>query len=516
VNELVIDRNSNGIDVALLFNKQLTELHQENAVSSFQIGDVYLAKVKKIMPNLNAAFLDVGHERDAFLHYTDLGANFNSVAKLTKIVTQGGLKSTHLDEFEKEEEIVKTGKITELVKKGDQLLVQIFKEPIGNKGPRITCDLSFAGRYCVLVPFGKTTAISKKISDVNHKKRLKQMVDKIKPKNFGVIIRTIAEEALIEDIEMDLNNLIGQWETLVNASRNAVPPVKVLGEISRTESLLRDLLNDEFSNIHVNDADYALKLKTYIGHIAPGKEELVRVYNNKVPIFQHFGIDKQIKASFGKNVMFNNGAYLIIEHTEAMHVIDVNSGRKTSATENQQENALKINLEATKEIARQLRLRDLGGIIVIDFIDLKNPTHRKELLDTLTAAMKSDRSKHNILPMSKFGLIQITRERVRQETNINTTELCPSCNGTGTVVSSMLLSDNILEKLQYIWDSQNAQKLTLKVNPIIKAYLTKGGFKSVRFQWFWKYKKWVKIQAEHLYHLTNFTICNEAGDELNP
>jgi ribonuclease G len=279
---------------------------------------------------------------------------------------------------------------------------------------------------------------------------------------------------------------------------------------------LRDLLNDEFSNIHVNDADYALKLKTYIGHIAPGKEELVRVYNNKVPIFQHFGIDKQIKASFGKNVMFNNGAYLIIEHTEAMHVIDVNSGRKTSATENQQENALKINLEATKEIARQLRLRDLGGIIVIDFIDLKNPTHRKELLDTLTAAMKSDRSKHNILPMSKFGLIQITRERVRQETNINTTELCPSCNGTGTVVSSMLLSDNILEKLQYIWDSQNAQKLTLKVNPIIKAYLTKGGFKSVRFQWFWKYKKWVKIQAEHLYHLTNFTICNEAGDELNP
>ncbi len=515
MNELVIDRNSNGIDLALLYNKQLTELHKEESVSSFQIGDVYLAKVKKIMPNLNAAFLDVGHEKDAFLHYTDLGINFRSVLKLTKIVTQGGLKNTNLDDFEKEEDIVKTGKITELLKKGDELLVQIFKEPIGNKGPRITCDLSFAGRFSVLVPFGKSTSISKKISDVNHKKRLKQMIDKMKPKNFGIIIRTISEEAGIEEIELDLNNLINKWETLVKSTRNAKPPFKVLGEISRTESLLRDLLNDGFSNIHVNDPEYAAKLKEYISNIAPGKDSIVRIYNSKVPIFQHFGIDKQIKASFGKNVMFSNGAYLIIEHTEAMHVIDVNSGRKTTDSETQQENALKINNEATREIARQLRLRDLGGIIVIDFIDLKNPNHRKELLDNLTLAMKPDRSRHNILPMSKFGLIQITRERVRPEININTAELCPSCNGTGTVVSSMLLSDNIEEKLSYIWDTQNIGNLKLKVNPIIKAYLTKGGFKSVRFKWWWKHRKWVKIIADNQYHLTNFNIYNEFGDELS-
>lgn len=515
MNELVIDRNSNGIDLALLYNKQLTELHKEESVSSFQIGDVYLAKVKKIMPNLNAAFVDVGHEKDAFLHYTDLGINFRSVKKLTQIVTQGGLKNLNLDEFSIEEEIVKTGKISEILKKGDQLLVQIFKEPIGNKGPRITCDLSFAGRFCVLVPFGKSTSISKKISDVNHKKRLKQMVDKIKPKNFGVIIRTISEEAGIEEIELDLNNLIKQWEHLIKSSRNAQPPFKVLGEISRTESLLRDLLNDDFTNIHVNDAEYASKLKEYITNIAPGRESLVRLYNSKVPIFQHFGIDKQIKASFGKNVMFSNGAYLIIEHTEAMHVIDVNSGRKTTNAESQQENALKINIEATKEIARQLRLRDLGGIIVIDFIDLKNPNHRKELHEALLLAMKPDRSKHNILPMSKFGLVQITRERVRPEININTSELCPSCNGTGTVVSSTLMSDNIEEKMTYIWDTQNISKLTLKVNPIIKAYLTKGGFKSVRFSWFWKYKKWVRIIEDNNYHLTNFSIYNDSGDILN-
>ncbi len=515
MNELVIDRNSNGIDLALLYNKQLTELHKEESVSSFQIGDVYLAKVKKIMPNLNAAFLDVGHEKDAFLHYTDLGPNFRSVLKLTKIVTQGGLKNPNLDEFEKEEEIVKTGKITEILKKGDELLVQIFKEPIGNKGPRITCDLSFAGRFSVLVPFGKSTSISKKISDVNHKKRLKQMVDKLKPRNFGVIIRTISEEAGIEEIELDLNNLISKWETLIKTARTAKPPFKVLGEISRTEGLLRDLLNDGFSNIHVNDQEYAAKLKEYISNIAPGKESIVRVYNSKVPIFQHFGIDKQIKASFGKNVMFSNGAYLIIEHTEAMHVIDVNSGRKTTNSETQQENALKINNEAIREIARQLRLRDLGGIIVIDFIDLKNPAHRKELLDNLILAMKPDRSRHNILPMSKFGLVQITRERVRPEININTSELCPSCNGTGTVVSSMLLSDNIEEKLSYIWDTQNIGKLRLKVNPIIKAYLTKGGFKSERFKWWWKHRKWVRIIADPQYHLTNFSIYNEFGDELS-
>ncbi|MEZ4805327.1 MAG: Rne/Rng family ribonuclease [Bacteroidia bacterium] len=515
MNELVIDRNSNGIDLALLHNKLLTELHKEDSVASFRIGDVYLAKVKKIMPNLNAAFLDVGHEKDAFLHYTDLGVNFKSVLKLTKIVTQGGLKNANLDEFSKEEEIVKTGKITELIKKGDEILVQIFKEPIGNKGPRITCDLSFAGRFCVLVPFGKNTSISKKISDVGHKKRLKQMIDKLKPKNFGVIIRTISEEAGIEEIELDLNNLIKQWENLISTARNAKPPFRVLGEISRTESLLRDLLNDEFTNIHVNDSDYANYLKEYIGNIAPGKESIIRLYNSKVPIFQHFGIDKQIKASFGKNVMFSNGAYLIIEHTEAMHVIDVNSGRKTSSSENQQENALRINSEAVKEIARQLRLRDLGGIIVIDFIDLKNPTSRKQLLDSLVKEMKTDRSKHNILPMSKFGLVQITRERVRPEININTSELCPSCNGTGTVVSSMLLSDNIEEKLSYIWDTLNINKLTLKVNPIIKAYLTKGGLKSVRAKWFWKHKKWVKIKSDVNFHLTNFTIYNDSGDELS-
>lgn len=515
MNELVIDKNSNGIDVALLYNKQLTELHKEDHVSSFQIGDVYLAKVKKIMPNLNAAFLDVGHERDAFLHYTDLGVHFKSVQKLSKIVTQGGLKNASLAEFETEEPIVKTGKISDLLKKGDEILVQIFKEPIGTKGPRITCDLSFAGRFSVIVPFGDKTSISKKIADVGHKKRLKQMLDKIKPANFGVIIRTVAEDAGIEEIELDLNNLIGQWEKLIANSRNAHPVKKVLGEISRTEALLRDLLNDEFSNIHVNDSEYAAKLKEYISNIAPGKESLVRYYNSKVPIYQHFGVDKQIKSSFGKNVMFSNGAYLIIEHTEAMHVIDVNSGRKTTDAESQQENALKINLEATKEIARQLRLRDLGGIIVIDFIDLKSPAHKKDLHDFLTASMKSDRSRHNILPMSKFGLVQITRERVRPEMNINTAELCPSCNGTGAVVSSMLLGDSIEEKLCYIWDTQNIKNLRLKVNPIIKAYLTKGGIKSVRWNWYWKYKKWVKVIADPQYHLTDFSIFNEFGDELN-
>lgn len=515
MNELVIDRNAGGIDVALLFNKQLVELIKEESVSSFQIGDVYLGKVKKIMPNLNAAFLDVGHERDAFLHYTDLGANFKSILKLTKIITQGGLKKGSLDEFALEEEIVKTGKVSDILKKGDEILVQIFKEPIANKGPRITTDISFAGRYSVLVPFGKTIAISKKIDDPVHRKRLKQLTDAIRPKNFGIIIRTVAEEAGIEEIEVDLKGLITHWENMVSASRNAKPPFKVLGEISRTEALLRDLLNDDFSGIHINDAEYANTIKEYVGGIAQGRENIVKPYSGKIPIFQHFGIDKQIKSSFGKNVMFSNGAYLIIEHTEAMHVIDVNSGRKTTDASSQQENALKINMEATKEIARQLRLRDLGGIIVIDFIDLKSPTARKELHDSLTAAMKPDRSRHNILPMSKFGLIQVTRERVRPEMNIITSELCPSCNGTGTVVSSMLLSDNIEEKLAHLWSTQNVKKLTLKVNPIIKAYLTKGGFKSIRWKWYNKYRKWVKIEEDLNTHLTNFMILNESGEEIS-
>ncbi len=514
MNELVIDRNANGIDIALLSNKILTELQKEETVSSFQIGDVYLAKVKKTMPNLNAAFLDVGHERDAFLHYTDLGTNFRSVHKLTKILTQGGLKNGSLEQFSLEEEIVKTGKISNVLKKGDEILVQIFKEPIANKGPRITCDISFAGRFSVLVPFGKSVAVSKKIADPAKRKNSKQVADNLKIKNFGIIVRTVAEEAGLEEIEADLKNLHEKWLQMVTACRNAQPPYKVLGEISRIESLLRDLLSDDFSGIHINDAEYANTIKEYVSNIAPGRENIVKTYTGKIPIYQHFGIDKQIKAAFGKHVMFNNGAYLIIEHTEAMHVIDVNSGRKSNATDSQQDNAYKINFEAVPEIARQLRLRDLGGIVVIDFIDLKSPNARKDLHDALVLAMKDDRSRHNILPMSKFGLVQITRERVRPEMNINTTELCPSCNGTGTVVSSMLLSDNIEEKLSYVWETLNIKNIKLKVNPIIKAYLTKGGFNSLRWKWYGKHKRWVKILADNNLHLTNFTIVNESGEEI--
>ncbi|MBC7426534.1 MAG: Rne/Rng family ribonuclease, partial [Bacteroidia bacterium] len=422
MNELVIDQNENGIDIALICDKQLTEMSHEHESSSYQIGDVYLGKIKKIMPALNAAFVDVGHEKDAFLHYTDLGPNIRSVIKLTTIVTQGGLKDASLDGFTFEEEIIKTGKISEVLKKGQELLVQVFKEPISSKGPRITADFSFAGRFSVLVPFSNTVSISKKIGNPTHKKRLKQLVDKIRPNNFGIIVRTVAEDAPIEDIEADLLELKDKWADLISNARNAVPKAKILGEISKTETILRDLLNDDFGSITINNPAYHKLIKDYVAHIAPLKQSIVKLYAGKVPIFQHFGIDKQIKASFGKNVPFNNGAYLIIEHTEAMHVIDVNSGRKNNDAGSQQESALKINLEATKEIARQLRLRDLGGIIVVDFIDLKNPLHKKELNEAMELAMKPDRSRHNILPMSKFGLIQITRERVRPEMNIITTE----------------------------------------------------------------------------------------------
>lgn len=514
MNELVIDYNSNGIDVALLSNKVLTELHKEDSVSSFQIGDVYIGKVKRTMPNLNAAFLDVGHERDAFLHYTDLGPNFKSVVKLTRIVSQGGLKDSNLNEFSLEEEIIKSGKINEVLKKGDEILVQIFKEPIANKGPRITCDLSFAGRYCVLVPFGKNIAISKKIADPNQRKKLKQLLDSLKIKNFGIIVRTVAEDASLEEIESDLQTLLKQWQTLIKQSRNAKAPTKVLGEISKTESLLRDLLNDDFTAIHINDAQYSATIKDYISKISPDKQNIVKVYNDKRPIFQYFGVDKQIKSSFGKNVVFGNGSYLIIEHTEAMHVIDVNSGKKKTDIDSQQENALAINMEAAKEVARQLKLRDLGGIIVVDFIDLKNPNARKQLHDCLEDAMKTDRSRHNILPMSKFGLVQITRERVRPEMNINTTELCPSCNGTGSVVSSMLLSDNIEDKFSYIIGTTNNKNLTLHVNPIIKAYLTKGGMRSIRWKWYYKYKNWIKIKPVYDLPLTQFSITNSVGETL--
>lgn len=513
--ELIISKNpSGGIDIAILKDRKLVELHHEKADSNFQVGDIYLGSAGKIMPGLNAAFIDVGHEKDAFLHYLDLGPQFESLNKFTRMLRSNQPKDFGINKNHIEPDINKGGKITDLVKRNQQVLVQITKEPISNKGPRLTSELSLAGRFIVLMPFDNSISISKKIVKQEERRRLKDAVSVIKPENFGVIIRTNAEGESIEDLQNDLKDLLNKWKQMCGQLKDAVPPQKVLGENDRALTLVRDLVNDSFVAIHVNDGFLHANIKTYLKSKSPELESIVKHYTGKLPIFEHFGIEKQIKTSFGKEVSFLGGSYLIIEHTEALHVIDVNSGNTSNKGINQEENALRVNMEACEEIARQLRLRDLGGIIVIDLIDLKTAGNRKLVYEKLKEAMKEDRAKHKILPMSPFGLIQITRQRVRPEMAVVTNEKCPSCLGSGEIASSVSIIDDIETHIKYLIENLHLKGFSLEVHPYLAAFLKQGLWKSPRFKWWRQYKQWIKVNPNQSLHLVDYKFSDSHGEEI--
>lgn len=510
--ELIINVDSQGVEIALLEDKQLVELHTEKTDANFAVGDIYLGKVKKLIPGLNAAFVDVGFEKDAFLHYTDLSPYVRSVLKFTnQSIHQNKNNIPDFANFKVEPEIIKTGKINEILTGKPNILVQILKEPIAAKGPRLTCELSLAGRFVVVTPFNDVVAVSRKIHAADERKRLQKIVEAVKPKNLGVIVRTAAEGKNTAELHDDLLSLEKTWKTIQKNLSGAVAPARILSEQKKTNSILRDLLNADFNRIAVNDKKIFTETKAYLQRIAPDKTDIISFQNNTTSVFDIFGVTKQIKASFGKTVNLPSGAYLIIEHTEALHVIDVNSGYK-SISNNQEENALETNLEAAAEIARQLRLRDLGGIIVIDFIDMKLMENKKKLADAMEALMKPDRAKHAVLPITKFGLMQITRQRMKPEMNINTTEVCPSCNGTGTISSALIFEDEIFKNLNYLI-TQKHKGLTIVVHPIMYTYLT-SGLISRRLKWSWKFKQKIKILSDNTYSLTEFHFFDNNEDEI--
>jgi ribonuclease G len=511
--ELIIDSRASEVDIVLLEDKLLVELHKEKTNNNYAVGDVYLGKVKKIMPGLNAAFVDVGYEKDAFLHYLDLGPQIKSLNKYVKLALSGKPEAVSMENFRIETDIEKTGKITQVLASGAQILVQIAKEPISTKGPRISSEISFAGRYLVLVPFSTRISVSQKIRSSEERNRLKRLIQSIKPNNYGVIIRTVAENKKVAELDADLRNLVEKWEKTTTKLSNAKAPVKIMSELDRTSAILRDLLNESFNNVHVNDPSLYEEIKSFIQTIAPQKADIVKLYKGKAPIFENFGVDKQIKGLFGKTVTIRSGVYLIIEHTEAMHVIDVNSGHRVNKENSQEENALEVNLEAAAEIARQLRLRDMGGIIVIDFIDMHDSKHRRELYQKLKDEMARDHAKHTILPPSKFGLVQITRQRVRPEMNVEILERCPVCDGSGKIKPSILFTDEIENNLKYLLQDQNEKNVTLAVHPYMHAYLTKG-LLSRRVKWMWKYRKTFKINAMKNYHMLDYKFFNQNNDEL--
>ncbi len=511
--ELLINSTQEGCRIALLKDKSLVEFHYDNDGAKYSVGDVYLGTVKKVTQGLNAAFVDVGYEKDAFLHYHDLGPQVRSLQKFTKLALTRPSTSHKLGNFKKEPEINKFGKITQVLAKNQKILVQVVKEPISTKGPRLSCELSIAGRYMVLVPFSQAVNISKKISSNEERKRLLRLMTSIKPEGFGVIIRTVAEGKEVAELDRDLKNLVKIWEDGIKKLKKAAPREKIIGEMNKASTILRDVLNESFDNIIADDQAMYEEVKTFIHRIAPDKEKIVKKYAGKAKIFEQYGIEKQLKTLFGRSVSVPGGGYLIIEHTEALHVIDVNSGNKSNASADQEKTAVMINTLAAKEVARQLRLRDMGGIIVVDFIDMKRVENKKLVYSTIKEAMKPDRAKFTILPLSKFGLLQITRQRFRPELNIKTQEKCPTCYGTGKIDAAIAVSDQVESTLEYILLKQNESKISIILHPYLHAYFTKGAV-SIRAKWFMKYHKWVDLISDSSMAITEFMFINKAGEEI--
>ena len=515
VKDLIVDVNSAEVSIALMENHRLIELNKESSHGhTFSVGDVYLGKVKKILPALNAAFVDIGDEKEAFVHYLDLGLNFKAFDEFVKRLNQNTVPKDVFSSIKLGPILEKEGRIENVLSQGQMVVVQIVKEPISTKGSRLTAEISLAGRNIVLLPFAEKVSVSQKISSKEEKRRLESLVKNILPKNYGAIIRTAAEGKNAAVLDAELRALIEKWESSWEKLAKSKSVQLLFTEYSKTTTILRDLLNDSFSNIYVNDEAVYEEIRKYISLISPDQEKIVRLYKDSAPIFDHFEVTRQIKSSFGKVVPIKQGAYLVIEHTEALHVIDVNSGTRAKNKE-QEQNTFDVNCYAAEEIARQLRLRDMGGIVIVDFIDMESNEHKNALFKHMQELMQPDRAKHNVLPLTKFGLMQITRQRVRPAIEINTTEVCPVCHGTGKITSSVVIDEAIERRLAYYVAEKNIRSFVLKVSPILGAYLSRGVFSSIVGKWKAKYKCKIK-----LVEITDFTVLQnefytEKGDRLD-
>ena len=509
--ELIINVNPTEVSIALCEDKVLVELNKERCETGFSVGDIYLGRVRKIMPGLNAAFVNIGHEKDAFIHYLDLGNNYRSLKRIVDSYAPGK-RPQRIESMKLEPELEREGRISDHLQVGQTIMVQIAKEAISTKGPRLTSDISLAGRNVVLVPFSNKVFVSTKIRSNSAKKRLRKVAQEVLPHNFGVIIRTAAAEAEDIDIMQDILSLIERWNRALGALRKSEAPARLMSEMSRVNTIIRDSLNDTFSQITVDDETMYNEIKSYVHAIKPEMDKLVKLYKGNVPIFDNFDVAKQIKSLFAKYVSLRRGAYLIIEHTEAMHVIDVNSGNRTKKEDDQEQTALEVNLAAAAEIARQLRLRDMGGIVIIDFIDMHKAQSKQMLLQEMQKFMANDKAKHTILPLTKFGLMQITRQRVRPIAISETSDVCPTCHGTGKVEPTILLEQKIEGQIHRLSES-GYRYVKLKVSPYVAAYMRRG-LLSLRMRWIFKYKINIKIVSDHSVGMIDVSYLDRKGESL--
>lgn len=509
--ELIIDVHHDEIAIALTEDDRLQEIRREKRnVDTFAVGNIYYGRVKKVMPALNAVFVDVGYEKEAFLHYLDLGSNFLTLQKFITRTVSDRRRIPSMRSIEKQPECGKEGQIADYLKVGDTLLVQVTKEPINTKGPRLTAEISLAGRNMVLMPMGDKVMVSNKIRRDSERNKLRKMVQQVRPQGYGVIVRTVAEGAQMEDLDSELNILVRKWEDALRLLQTKQPVSLICEEIGRTTGIIRDLFSPEFNTIQVNDAEVYDEVREYVELISPDSAKIVKLYNGSQPIFDHYDITRQLKTGLGRTVGFKNGGYLIIDKTEALFSIDVNSGSK-KVYDDQEENAFHYNMLAAEEIVHQLRLRDIGGIIIVDFIDMDSKDHQQNLYDYMRKLMSHDRARHNILPLSKFGLMQITRQRVRPAVEMDVTEVCPTCHGKGRIQSSINFAEQLEQEIDLMY-RQYGKGMRLHVHPYIYAYATKG-LLSLKRRWWWRYG--ISLQENQGLGMLEYHFYNAKNMELS-
>lgn len=467
--EIVINSDREQTQIAIVENNDLVELYIENPEHSRTLGDIFLGRVRRIMPSIRAAFVDVGQKQDAFLHFSDLAENLPEMLEFLEQEepTVGSIRPQAEEQkniarrrrpkhsapkdgaVAKDDEAASPKKrdskerghrrsmqrrlkkrpqedaprkaqrrrhvhnLEQHLKRDQRVLVKIVKEPISNKGSRVSTDISLAGRFLVLVPLADYVAVSKKIQSYKERRRLRALARMLVPEGFGVIVRTVADGRNAKALDTDLRLLLEKWRKIEQRlNEHPKPPVQVHEDVNMVSSIIRDLFSDDYDRIMVDDPRLYRNIKSYIQAVAPQMVPAVQLHKGKTPVFESAGIMKNVAQAFEHRVELPTGGYLFIERTEAMHVVDVNSGHSGKGL-SQEDNSLKVNLEAARVLAKQIRLRDLGGIIVVDFIDLRDDKNRKKVYDELKREFRKDRAVTKILPMSDFGLIQITRQRLR-------------------------------------------------------------------------------------------------------
>ena len=475
--EIVINATNEETRIAIVEDSKLVELFVERPDYERMVGDIYKGKVSRVLPGMQAAFIDIGHEQNAFLHFSDISSSYQDYF-IDYEETKGNNKNRKKFIVEKN------------LKKGQDILVQIIKEPISTKGCRVTAEVSLPGRFVVLIPNNTQIGISRKISNQSERRRLKEIAQKILPKNFGVIIRTVAEGKSDKEIKKDLNKLLSVWQKLDKKIKGEQSPVLIYKDMAMASSIIRDLFTIDVDKVVVDSRKLMREIQQYVKYVAPQLVHKVQYYKNKEPIFDHYNIEKEIEKLPGNRAWMKNGGYIIIQQTEALVSIDVNSG-KFIGREDHESNSFKINMEAAREIARQARLRDLGGLIVIDFIDMVDESNKKKVYMELKKEFAKDRSITKIENISRFGLIEMTRQRVRPSVIHTINDTCPVCNGTGLVPTLNTVVSNIERWIQRYRSKRLDRRITIRTTPEVYTYMKNGRYNRL-LKLMWKY--WIKIK----------------------